>query len=60
MGARPSELLRLDDDIAAWCLDEAVLDILLRLEQQQKLRPKKTTDNTALIAMLKGGGNRGA
>jgi hypothetical protein len=49
-----------DDEIAAWCLDEAVFDILLRLGQKQKLRPAKTTDNAAVIAMLKGGGRRGA
>jgi hypothetical protein len=60
MGVRPSELLRVDDELAAWCLDEAVFDILLRLGQKQKLRPQKTTNNTAVIAMLKGGGKRGA
>lgn len=60
LGARASELLRVDDGLAAWCLDEAVFDILLRLQQKQKLRPKKTTNNAAVIAMLKGGGKRGA
>lgn len=60
MGARPSELLRVDDEIAAWSLDEAVFDILLRLTQKQKLRPAKTTNNAAVISMLKGGGKRGA
>ena len=60
MGARPSELLRVEEELAAWCLDEAVFDILLRLTQKQKLRPAKTTNNAAVIAMLKGGGKRGA
>ena len=60
LGARASELLRVDDEIAAWCLDEAVFDILLRLRQNQKLRPVKTTNNAAVIAMLKGGGKHGA
>lgn len=60
LGARPSELLRVDDEIAAWCLDEAVFDILLRLGQKQKLRPAKTANNAAVIAMLKGGGKHGA
>ena len=60
LGARPSELLKVDDEIAAWCLDEAVFDILLRLGQKQKLRPAKTTNNAAVIAMLKGGGKHGA
>ena len=60
LGARPSELLKVDDEIAAWCLDEAVFDILLRLGQKQKLRPAKTANNAAVIAMLKGGGKNGA
>lgn len=60
LGARASELLRVDDEIAAWCLDEAVFDILLRLNAKEKLRPKKTANNAAVIAMLKGGGKRGA
>ena len=60
LGARPSELLKVDDEIAAWCLDEAVFDILLRLGQKQKLRPAKTANNAAVIAMLKGGEKHGA
>jgi len=49
-----------DDEIAAWCLDEAIFDILLRLGKKQRLRPEKTTNNAAVIAMLKGGGKHGA
>lgn len=61
LGARASELLRVEDDIAAWCLDEAVFDILLRLSAKEKLRPKmRPKNNAAVIAMLKGGGKRGA
>ena len=60
LGVRASELLRVDDDIAAWCLDEAVFDILLRMAGKQKLRPAKATNNMAVIAMLKGGGKHGA
>jgi len=49
-------LLRIEDEYVAWCLDEAVAEVIARLESKQKLKPKKTQDNLALLERLKIGG----
>lgn len=48
----PSRLLQIPDPYAAWCLDEAIAYLLLRLQNGDKLRPKKTTDNRQLLREL--------
>lgn len=52
MGARPSALLAIHDDYAAWCVDEAVLYYQSLLASGRKLAPRKTKDNSATIAQL--------
>ena len=52
MGARPSALLAINDDYAAWCVDEAVFYYQSLLASGRKLAPRKTKDNSALIAQL--------
>lgn len=42
MGCRASELVGLDDPYLAWCLDEAVAEIVAGFRAKRKLRPKHT------------------
>ena len=37
---------------AAWCVDEAMFTVMLRLAEGRKLRPKKSEDNWALLKQL--------
>lgn len=48
----PSRLLSIEDPYAAWCLDEAVAYLLMRMQNGDKPRPKKTEDNRALLREL--------
>ena len=48
----PSELLKIADPYTAWCMDEAIAYLLLRLENGDKLRPKKTGDNRQLLEAM--------
>ena len=41
--------MQIHDAYAAWCLDEAIAYLLLRIQNGDKLRPKKTKDNRALL-----------
>ena len=41
----PSRLMQIGDPLSAWCLDEAIAHLTLRLENGDKLRPKKTGGN---------------
>ena len=50
--AAPSSLLRLSDPLTAWCLDEAIAQLDALLNAGRKLRPKKTTDNIALLKRM--------
>jgi len=45
----PSRLLQIPDPYAAWCLDEAVAYLMMRLHNGDKLRPKRTKDNRRLL-----------
>lgn len=45
----PSQMLQIPDPYAAWCLDEAIAYLLMRIQNGDKLRPKKTTDNRQLL-----------
>ena len=49
MRARPSEMLGLTDSWAAWCVDEAIVYLLLELKNGRQLKHPKTTDNTDLL-----------
>lgn len=45
----PSRLVQIPDPYAAWCLDEAIAYLLMRIQNGDRLRPKKTTDNRQLL-----------
>ena len=54
---RPSRILNIEDEYFAYCLDEAVADIISALRRKRKLRPKvKADNNRELIAQLMGKG----
>ena len=46
----PSRILRISDPLTAWALDEGIAQVMLRLRNGDKLRPKRTGNN---IDMLK-------
>ena len=48
----PSELTHLTDPYSAWCLDEAIAHLRLRLERGDKLRPPKATNNRETLKRL--------
>ena len=50
--ATPSSLLAIDDPYAAWCIDQAITEYILRIRAGQKLLPPDTQDNTALIKKM--------
>ena len=53
LNARPSSLLNIEDDYSAWCLDQAVMMIIISLREKRKLKPKQTgNDNRALIEKI--------
>ncbi len=52
MGARPSVLMGISNDYEAWCVDEAVFYYQTLLGSGRKLAPKRTEDNSAIIAQL--------
>lgn len=60
--ARPSELLRVGDDYAAYCLDEACMYILCRIEQDGRLpralerltEPESNADTVEKLKKMKG------
>ena len=53
LNARPSSLLNIEDDYSAWCLDQAVMMIIISLREKRKLKPKQTgSDNRALIEKI--------
>ena len=41
--------MQIPDPYAAWCLDEAIAYLLMRIQNGDRLRPKKTTDNRQLL-----------
>lgn len=52
----PSQLLRIEDTYAAWCLDEAVADYIARLREGQRPRAAdadKPEGNLELIRRLR-------
>lgn len=56
---RPSEVLGIDEGYAAWCLDEACLYILCRIDQDGQLPPSLETStlprsNREAIGALRG------
>lgn len=36
----------------AWCIDEAMFTVMMRLAEGRKLRPRKSEDNLALLKQL--------
>ena len=48
----PSQLLHLTDPYQAWCLDEAIAHLRLRLERKDRLRPPKATNNRETLKRL--------
>ncbi len=49
----PSRLIGLEaGSYEAWCIDEAMFTVMLRLSEGRKLRPKKSEDNRALLKQL--------
>lgn len=49
---RPSGLMGIEDSYVAWCVDEAVSLVALRLRRGDKLTQPKTKDNHALLKKL--------
>ena len=44
--------MHLTDPLSAWCVDEAIAQMDALLNAGKKLRPKKTTDNIALLQSM--------
>lgn len=49
---RASALMGIEDSYVAWCVDEAVALVALRLRRGDRLKIPKTTDNHALLKKL--------
>ena len=49
---RASALMGIEDSYVAWCVDEAVALVALRLRRGDRLKIQKTTDNHALLKKL--------
>lgn len=50
---RPSRLIGLEaGSYEAWCIDEAMFTVMMRLAEGRKLRPRKSEDNRALLKQL--------
>ena len=56
-GARASEIVGIEDKYAAFCLDECVGEIIMRLKRGDVRRPEKHEDNEELIKELMGHGD---
>lgn len=49
----PSRLIGLEaGSYEAWCIDEAMFTVMMRLAEGRKLRPGKSEDNRALLRQL--------
>ena len=49
----PSRLIGLEaGSYEAWCIDEAMFTVMMRLAEERKLRPGKSEDNRALLRQL--------
>ena len=48
----PSRILRLSDPLTAWCVDEAIAQVLMELQSGAKLRPKKTENNVEMLRQM--------
>ena len=48
----PSSLMRIADPYTAWCLDQAIAYLLMRLQQGDRLRPKKTRNNVEMLTAM--------
>ena len=49
----PSRLIGLEaGSYEAWCIDEAMFTVMMRLAEGRKLRPRKSEDNRALLKQL--------
>jgi hypothetical protein len=50
---QPSRLIGLEaGSYEAWCIDEAMFTVMMRLAEGRKLRPRKSEDNRALLKQL--------
>ena len=49
---RASALMGIEDSYVAWCVDEAVALVALRLRRGDRLKIPKTKDNQALLKKL--------
>lgn len=52
MQVRPSEILQIEHPYDAWCLDEAIWLLSQKLKNGERLKVKKTNDNTRLLKEL--------
>lgn len=50
---RPSRLLGIEDAYAAWCLDQAIAEYIVRVKAGHRLRPAATSDNKKLIDQMR-------
>lgn len=48
----PSSLMHIADPYTAWCLDQAIAYLLMRLRSGDKLRPKKTRNNVEMLTAM--------
>lgn len=48
----PSRLMHIADPYTAWCLDQAIAYLLMRLQNGDKLRPQRTQNNVEMLKAM--------
>lgn len=48
----PSSLMHIADPYTAWCLDQAIAYLLMRLQNGDKLKQKRTQNNVEMLKAM--------